>query len=217
MPCSRAMRRTSGELRSFSPVAAFGVGVGVGRGGVGAGTGLGLGTGLGDGLGLGERFGRRLGSFGCLRLGLCGSGRRSGGSCAIGADGGHHGLNRHSLPFTNLDFLQNAGGRRGNLGVHLVRRNFEQRFVALDFVARLFQPLGNGSFENAFAHLGHDHVDCHWTLLCVSNSKQKRAGLNSLRKNTSFFSRSSDRDRFWFGRPLGFSCESLLLVLAIPP
>ena len=46
-----------------------------------------------------------------------------------------------------------------NLGVDFVGGDFEQRLVALDFIAGLFQPLGDGALEDAFAHLGHDDVD----------------------------------------------------------
>ena len=50
---------------------------------------------------------------------------------------------------------------RGNFGVNLVGRDLEQRFVALYFLSRLLQPLGNGSFKNRFPHLGHDYICRH--------------------------------------------------------
>src|SRR5438132_10369980 len=40
-------------------------------------------------------------------------------------------------------------------------------FVALDFVAGLFEPLGDGAFKNAFPHLGHKHVNGHRLLLVL--------------------------------------------------
>ena len=99
----------------------------------------------------------------CRSRGLCGS--SGSGSRAGGVNHRHHRLNRHRLPFVELNFFQHAGGGRGNFGVHFIRGNFEQRLVALDFVAGLFQPLGDGAFENAFAHLGHDDVNGHTFLL----------------------------------------------------
>ena len=69
----------------------------------------------------------------------------------------------------DLDVLQRAGGGRGNFGVNLVGGDFEQRLVALDFFARLLQPLGDGSFENRFPHLGHDYICRHSFLPRISS------------------------------------------------
>jgi hypothetical protein len=89
--------------------------------------------------------------------------RRLGCARAVtrGVNHADNGLNGHGFAFADLDFFEHAGGRRGNFGVDLVRRDLEQRFVALDFVAGFLEPLGDGTFKDAFAHLGHYDVDCH--------------------------------------------------------
>ena len=111
---------------------------------------------------------RRSGRGGCgfRRSGrFFGRGWRGADRAVTGFNHRDHRLNRHGLAFADFNFFQHAGRGRGNLRVHLVRGNFEQWFVALDFVSGLLQPLGNGAFENAFAHLGHDDVHSHGLLL----------------------------------------------------
>jgi hypothetical protein len=90
-----------------------------------------------------------------------GAGAGAGGGRTRGVNGSNDGVDRDRLAFLDLDFLQDAGRRRGNFRVHFVGGDFEERFVALDFIAGLFKPLGDGSFEDAFAHLGHDYIGCH--------------------------------------------------------
>ena len=165
---SRAMRRTSGELRTFDPAAS-------------GGSALGLCSMRGRRLALRRWRGRRRavgwrrrqgGAALALRAWASAFARqRRGDGCrsAVGVDQGHDGLNRHRLAFGDFDFLQHAGGGRGNLRVHFVGGDFKQRLVALDFVAGLLQPLGDGAFKNAFAHLGHDDVDSHGYLLGFEN------------------------------------------------
>ncbi len=156
--CSFASLRTRGELRIFCPLgrtagaagsraalAAGGAAAGAGAGAAGAG-------GAAAALGAGGLFLRRGGS------GRRGWSRRGG---AGRIDHRDHGLNGHGLAFGHLDFLQHSGGRRRDLRVHLVGRNFEQRLIAFDAVARLLEPSGDGSFKNAFPHLGHDDVYGH--------------------------------------------------------
>jgi hypothetical protein len=61
--------------------------------------------------------------------------------CARAVTGGvnhaDNGLNGHGFAFADLDFFEHAGGRRGNFGVDLVGRDFEEGLVALDFIAGL--------------------------------------------------------------------------------
>ena len=83
------------------------------------------------------------------------------GGFAIHGDGADDGVDADGGAFGDFDFLQNAGGGRGNFGVNLVGGDFEKRFVALDLVAGLLQPLGNGALDDGFAHLGHDDVSRH--------------------------------------------------------
>ena len=78
------------------------------------------------------------------------------------ADNADHRVDLHGLAFLHQDLLENTGGRRGDFRVNLVRRYFEQRFVALDFVSGFLQPLRQRAFENTFPHLGHDDFCfCH--------------------------------------------------------
>ncbi len=110
------------------------------------------------------------GAAGAAGAGLAAScfgwrGRSGGRTGAVGIDHRDDGLNGHGLPFGDLNFFQHAGRRRRNFRVDFVGGNFEQRLVALDLVAGLLQPFGDGAFENTFAHLGHDDVDSHGPLL----------------------------------------------------
>ena len=89
---------------------------------------------------------------------------------AVRIDHGHDGLNRHRLAFGNFDFLQNACRRGRNFRIDFVGGNFKKRFVAVDLVAGLLQPLGDGAFKNALAHLGHDDVYSHGYLLGFGTS-----------------------------------------------
>ena len=49
-------------------------------------------------------------------------------------------------------------GRRRNLGIHFIGRDLKKRLVTLHVFAGLLQPLRQGSFHNALAHLGHHDV-----------------------------------------------------------
>jgi hypothetical protein len=90
-------------------------------------------------------------------------------------------LDRHSLAFGNLNFFQYArrGGR--NFRVYFVGGNFKQGLVALHLIAGLLEPLGNGAFKYAFAHLRHydvyGHVDLLWKP--VSSWTRDTAPINS--------------------------------------
>jgi hypothetical protein len=74
---------------------------------------------------------------------------------------GHNRLNWDGLPFVYLYLPKHTRGRGRDFGVYLVSRDFEERLIALDFVAGLFQPFGDGAFKDAFAHLGHNDVNRH--------------------------------------------------------
>ena len=116
------------------------------RGGAGAAAGRWSGSGVGA---AGWRWsGRSSGAAAALGAaafsgagGRARSGGRSGSRRACRIDHGDHRLDRHGLPLVDLDFLQHAGRGRRNFRVHFVGRNFEQRLVALDAVARLLEPL----------------------------------------------------------------------------
>ena len=104
--------------------------------------------------------------------GLCGS------ACgfAICRDGSDDGVDVYRGAFGDFDFLEDAGGWGGDLGVDFVGGDFEERFVALNFVARLFQPLGNSALNDGFAHLGHDDVCGHEFLPRGAYRLKSRAG-----------------------------------------
>src|SRR5581483_11442168 len=89
---------------------------------------------------------------------------RGGSAFTIGSNACDNRVYLDSIALSNLDFLKNARGGRGDLGVNFVGRDLEKRFVALNLVTGLFQLLGNGSFEDRFAHLGHDYVSWHGVL-----------------------------------------------------
>ena len=96
----------------------------------------------------GRGFGRRCGRLGCSGF-------------AVHRDGADDRVHANGCSFGDFDFLQDSGGGRGNFGIDFVGRNFEERLVALDFVSGLLQPLGDGAFDDGFAHLGHDDVSWH--------------------------------------------------------
>ena len=109
------------------------------------------------------RFRRRLG-FGFVRRSGSGHGGLYGGWSAGGSrlagravggfhlgDGRAHG-NGSSLLGQNLD--QRPVHGRGNFHGYLVGYNLHQRFVPFNPVARLLQPLADGSFNHRLANVG---------------------------------------------------------------
>ena len=127
-----------------------------------------------------SRHGRRRWSG---HLFLCGSSRsrrwgsslrRSGSSrgCAIAfADHAHDSVHLNCIAFGDFDLLKNAAGRCGNFGIDLIGGNLKEWFVALDLVARLFEPFCNGSLENRLPHLGHDYFSRHSSLSIKPRSR----------------------------------------------
>src|SRR6185312_9443337 len=85
---------------------------------------------------------------------------RGSGSAAL-RDGGDDGIDSNRLTLFHLNLRERSGHGRGNLGVDLVGRDLEERLVALDGIARLLEPLGDGAFGDGFAHLGHNYVSRH--------------------------------------------------------
>ena len=146
-PCSRAILRTSGEERASSS-SSWAAGGAARRAWAAGRASL-------------ERlvFSSLLLRLPAFRRG-CGGLGWSGGF-AVDGDGSDDRVHADRRAFGDFDFLQNAGGGSGNFGVDLVGGDFEERFVALNFVAGLLQPLGNSAFDDGFAHLGHDDVSWH--------------------------------------------------------
>src|SRR5207245_9910660 len=62
-------------------------------------------------------------------------------------------------PLLHPHLGQRPGSRRRNLRVDFISRDLKQRLIALHMLALLLEPLRQGSFDNAFAHLGHHYVD----------------------------------------------------------
>ena len=71
------------------------------------------------------------------------------------------GADRDRLVLGDRDAAQDAGGRGGDLGVHLVGGDFEQRFVRLYALAFLLEPARDGALGDALAELGHGYRDRH--------------------------------------------------------
>ena len=134
--------------------------------------------GFGLGFGGGRLDGRR-GRRGCGRVGrrkrlphVSGRGCRGGLGSGLGGSGAtslidarDYGVDAYRLAFLHENLGEGAGGRRRNLGVHLVGGDLKERLIALDALAGLFEPFGQGAFHNAFAHLGHDdvgHISSHF-------------------------------------------------------
>ena len=151
-PCSRAILRTSGEERASSSSSWVEV----------------AGAGWGGGVGAAAFFS----SF-AAGAGL--HGRWSGCSFAIDGDCADYRVHAYGRALSNFDLAQNTRCRGGNFSIYLVGRNFEQGFIALDFVAGLFEPFGNSAFNDGFSHLGHDDVSWH-DFLPWGHGPQKRAG-----------------------------------------
>ena len=149
-PCSRAILRTSGEERASSSSEGSWAG---GAAAVGADVAAAAGF-------FSSFFWLLLLEPALLEL-QRGRRFRGRGGFAIHGDGADDCIHADCCPFSDFDLLQNSGGGRGNFGVNFVSGDFEERFVALDFVARLLQPFGNSALDDGFAHLGHDDVSRH--------------------------------------------------------
>src|SRR5262249_162118 len=70
---------------------------------------------------------------------------------------------RDRLALVDLDLEERPRDRGGDLGVHLVGRDLEDRLVPLDRVADLLQPLRDGALGDRFTPLRphYPHPHCH--------------------------------------------------------
>ena len=91
------------------------------------------------------------------RCGLC---RWRGSAGARSANHSYNGIYLHGGSRLNLDFAQGPAGRRGNLGINFVGGDFEQGFVARDFVAHILEPFCKRALKDGFAHLRHHYISC---------------------------------------------------------
>ena len=98
-------------------------------------------------------LGLLLGLLLVLRLGL-GLGLLLGGGRGPVADDRQLGAHLDGLVLADLDLLERAGDRRGDLGVDLVGGDLEQRLVDRDLVTDLLQPAGDGALGDRLAQRG---------------------------------------------------------------
>jgi len=127
--------------------------------------------GLGHRVGIAARFGpagRGAARFGAAgrgsrrRLGRLGLpvGCRSGGVRGV-VDDRELGADGDRLVLRDRDPAQDARRRGGDLGVHLVGGDLEQRLVRLYALAFLLEPARDGALGDALAELGHGYRDRH--------------------------------------------------------
>ena len=93
---------------------------------------------------------------------MCGSGGFFGGI----ADAGDHRSHGHSGIHLHQDLQERARGGRGDFRIHLVRADLVEGVVLCNDITHLPVPLQYGGFGDALAHLGHDDIKGHGSLLC---------------------------------------------------
>ena len=69
-----------------------------------------------------------------------------------------HRLHRNGLSLHHQNLGENTCGRRGDLRVHLVRGNLEDRLVALYLIPDRLEPARERTLGNRLAHLRHDYI-----------------------------------------------------------
>ena len=155
MPCSAAMRATTGETNDLPFSCA------TGSAGCASGSAASVG-----GSGPARRQARRRPRRRCVRRGSrrrppsARARRPPGRRGALAADAGEHRADVDRLALLDEDLADDAGRGRRHLGVDLVGRDLEQRLVGLDRVADLLGPLRDRALRDGDAHLRHDDVDC---------------------------------------------------------
>jgi hypothetical protein len=77
------------------------------------------------------------------------------------SDHGDDRVDGDGLSLLHPDLGESPGDGRRNLGVHLVRRDFEDRLVPLHGVSDLLHPVRDGPLGDRLAHLGHDDLGSH--------------------------------------------------------
>ena len=68
---------------------------------------------------------------------------------------------RHRIARLDDDLRNHAAHGRRHLGVHLIRRDLDERFILLDGVADFFEPLRDRSLGNRFTELRHRNRGRH--------------------------------------------------------
>ena len=104
------------------------------------------------------------------RCGLC---RWRGSAGTRSANHSYNGIYLHCGSRLNLDFAQSPAGRRGNLGINFVGGDFEQGFVACDFVAHILEPFCKRALKDGFAHLRHHYIGSRPRRLCGCRRRRR--------------------------------------------
>src|SRR5215813_1648618 len=68
---------------------------------------------------------------------------------------------RQSIAFGSKQPNEYSRDRRRDFGIHLIRADVEDRFVAGDAIADFFDPAGYRTLSNALPHLRHLHWNFH--------------------------------------------------------
>ncbi len=89
-------------------------------------------------------------------------------------DARQHGADGDGLALRRQDLEHRTGRGRGNLGVHLVRGDLDQRLVALDPVAQLYQPTGNLALDDALSQRRQLDCDRHELLDPLAKANRTR-------------------------------------------
>ena len=67
----------------------------------------------------------------------------------------HDGVDGYRFALGDTDLGHHSGGGGRNLGVNLVRRDLEERLVAVDSLTDLLVPTNNRALGDGFAKLRH--------------------------------------------------------------
>ena len=160
MPCSLAMRATTGETNALPFPAAPRVGAVVS---VGAASGCSVASPTST-PSLAAAFAASAAA--CVAGSGAARGRRGSAGAAAADAPTSPPMRASSVPtstvspsWTRISLTTPLRGRR-HLGVDLVGRDLEQRLVGLDLLADLLQPLRDRPLGDGDAHLRHDDVDC---------------------------------------------------------
>src|ERR1035437_7627897 len=114
----------------------------------------------------------------------------------------HHRLGPYRGPLFDQPFGQRAGGGRGDFRLHLGGRDLEQRLVALHPLAGLLQPLSQGPFDNALAHLGHHYVGHINSLFPQPRERKSRTAFRNRKRGQNARLGRATPPPCWRARPV---------------
>ena len=87
---------------------------------------------------------------------------------------GNRRAHRHRFAFLRDDPQEFPGYRGRHFHSYLVGNDFHQRVIPFYPVARLFQPLADGAFDDALADLGQFNELWHWSILVRAGAGRRR-------------------------------------------